>query len=116
MKFVIHHHITKPEHYDLMIEKDDVLHTWQIPEKLFQEFINGNQIEIEQIQDHRKKYLNYEGPISCDRGMVKIYDTGEYIEKSWDMDIILQLQGNRLDGQLSLLYNSGKYLLFISKK
>ena len=111
MKFVIHHHVTSPPHYDLMVEKDNVLHTWQISENSFQNFIDGKSINVTMIQDHRKKYLDYEGPISCDRGTVKIFDTGEYVEISWNKDIIVQINGKLLNGKLSLLFNCDKYFL-----
>ena len=114
MKFVIHHHITEPEHYDLMLEKGEILHTWQIPMESFQNFLKGKQVQVEKIQDHRKKYLDYEGPISCDRGMVKIFDTGDYAEKLWGDEIIVATHGNFLKGTLALKADDGFYLLLLN--
>ena len=78
MKFVIHHHVTLPEHYDLMLEVEETLHTWQITPDNLENLISGRRIEVLKIQDHRKKYLEYEGPVSCDRGHVSLFDSGEY--------------------------------------
>ncbi len=77
MRFVIQHHICEDEHYDLMIESYDALSTWSVTPKNFTALLKGNRIEAARIQDHRKDYLTYEGPVSGDRGRVVIYDSGE---------------------------------------
>ncbi len=78
MKFVIHRHVTTPEHFDLMLEAEEVLLTWQLSVEAMEGLVRGRRVEARQIQDHRKKYLSYEGPISCDRGSISIFDSGEY--------------------------------------
>lgn len=78
MKFVIHHHVTVPEHYDLMLEAEETLHTWQLTTKNLTSLLSGRRIEAVKIHDHRKMYLEYEGPVSCDRGHVSLFDSGEY--------------------------------------
>ncbi len=77
MRYVIQHHICEHEHYDLMIENDDALSTWSITPGNLAALLNGNRIEATRIQDHRKDYLKYEGPVSDDRGRVEIYDSGD---------------------------------------
>ncbi len=78
MKFVIHHHVTTPEHFDLMLEVEETLLTWQISAPVMKNFLAGEKINAERTHDHKKKYLTYEGPISCDRGHVSLFDSGTY--------------------------------------
>ena len=86
MKFVIHRHVTVPDHYDLMFEADDALVTYSINADDFDHFLEGAPVHARRIQDHRREYLTYEGPVSCDRGYVKLYDSGFYTEKIIDQN------------------------------
>lgn len=63
----------------------------------------GPPIDAHQIGDHRKAYLDYEGPLSGDRGAVSRLDRGTYetIERAPDRWLI------NLDGNLC----RGRYLL-----
>ena len=78
MKFVIHHHVTVPEHYDLMLEEEDSLLTFRIERGDVGKLATGTPFTAERINDHRKHYLSYEGPVSCNRGHVSFFDRGEY--------------------------------------
>ena len=60
-------------HLDLMIEDGDQLATWRIEQ--WPPSLTG-QIAIE-LPRHRLAYLDYEGPISGDRGNVKRVAAGE---------------------------------------
>ena len=113
MKFVIQHHITEPEHYDLMVEKSDILATWQISVRDIISFESGTEIAAVKIQDHRKKYLSYEGPVSCDRGRIEIHDTGEYTEKLMDdKNLKISIKGKKLKGLLNIkLKKSDQYII-----
>lgn len=58
---------------------------------------------VERITDHRRMYLDYEGPVSGNRGIVRIWDTGLYIplvceENYWE----LRLEGSRVRGFVAL--------------
>ncbi|MCX7679126.1 MAG: hypothetical protein N2316_07885 [Spirochaetes bacterium] len=80
MKYVIHHHTghpTEKSHFDFMIEIGDALMTWRISATSIKKLIQGKKVRAARIADHRKMYLSYEGPISCNRGMVNIFDSGE---------------------------------------
>jgi hypothetical protein len=84
-------------HFDLMLEADGVLVTWAasgLPEK-------GAAIEAERLADHRLKYLEYEGPISGDRGSVRRVDCGdfEWIERQ-PARCEAQMFGETLRGRL----------------
>ncbi len=103
-RFVILRHEYSPDssqrsHWDMMFEQGDVLFTWacqQLPDR-------GTSVEASQLADHRLAYLDYEGPVSGERGSVSQWDQGEYqvIERSparWDVE----LQGEKLAGRLTL--------------
>jgi hypothetical protein len=71
-RYVVQHHTGRePEHYDLMLQRGDILWTWQLaqpPGATAQEALH--------IFDHRLDYLTYEGPISGERGHCRIIDSG----------------------------------------
>ncbi|MDY6970017.1 MAG: DNA polymerase ligase N-terminal domain-containing protein [Spirochaetota bacterium] len=103
MKFVIHHHTNGTDHYDIMIEYSNILLTWQVPFDKIKLLLNGIRIEAIRIQDHRKKYLNYEGPISCNRGRIEIFDYGNYKASVIDEDNIkAQLYGKVFKGLINI--------------
>lgn len=63
----------------------------------------GTTIAARRLPDHRRLYLDYEGPISGDRGGVTRWDAGQYepIEQTptrWHVD----LHGTRVDGRAIL--------------
>lgn len=74
-RFVVQHHVIGPDsHYDLMIEEGDTLATWRLPVALSQ--IGDQPTAAERIGPHRRAYLDYEGPVSGDRGSVRIHERG----------------------------------------
>lgn len=83
-RFVILHH-TAPdgEHWDLMIETGEKLATWRLAENP-RKSDNWRTIEAQRIGDHRKAYLDYEGPLSRDRGSVTRVDAGTCELRSTD--------------------------------
>ncbi|HOO70915.1 MAG TPA: DNA polymerase ligase N-terminal domain-containing protein [Spirochaetota bacterium] len=100
MKFVIHHHVTVPEHYDLMLEEEDSLLTFRIERGDVGKLVTGPPLTAERISDHRKRYLSYEGPVSCDRGHVSFFDRGEYEKISSDMTTFtIALTGEKIKGR-----------------
>lgn len=84
-RFVILQHVTPPgseraTHYDLMLEQNGKLLTWAMP----QQPRPGLKIVVTKLPDHRLVYLDYEGPISGDRGEVTRVDAGEYASSQLD--------------------------------
>lgn len=61
-------------HWDLMLEKNGFLRTWKIQQLP----TPGEQLAAIPLPDHRIAYLEYEGPISGDRGKVSQFDSGTY--------------------------------------
>ncbi|HMC65727.1 MAG TPA: DNA polymerase ligase N-terminal domain-containing protein [Gemmataceae bacterium] len=105
--FVILEHDHPFLHWDLMLETGDVLRTWRLleaPEP-------GKTIAAEALGDHRRMYLDYEGPVSGGRGRVKRWDAGSF---EWTKDqlnqVVIRLAGQRLRGAATLkLGDRGKW-------
>ena len=77
VRFVILHHCQPGgEHWDLMIEQPRMLSTWRLSRNPLDH--PGETIPARRIGDHRKAYLDYEGPVSDDRGKVHRVDGGTY--------------------------------------
>lgn len=74
-RFVILEHDHPSLHWDLMLETGAVLWTWRLAAPPRQA---GERIAAERIGDHRKAYLEYEGPVSGGRGTVRRWDAGEW--------------------------------------
>lgn len=99
-RFVLLYHDTpsayvRAPHWDFMLEVGDSLRTWALAElpaawaAAWQATTLGhpdcpalatsNNVAAEQLGDHRLAYLDYEGPISGDRGVVTRIDLGSYV-------------------------------------
>jgi hypothetical protein len=82
-----------------MFEHDAALRTWAIecaPDS------TGPQ-PAERLDDHRLAYLEYEGPVSRDRGTVVRWDEGMYHITREDQSLLeLQLYGAKLVGSATL--------------
>jgi len=90
---------TLPLHWDLMIEHDETLWTWALAEQPQA----GASISGELLADHRKAYLEYEGPLSRDRGSVARWDAGEFqwVKQSQTV-LVVRLIGQRFKGTVQL--------------
>ena len=98
-QFVILTHDHPFRHWDFMLERHDALRTW----RLLTEPHVGTPISAETLPDHRKHYLDYEGPVSNNRGEVWRWDWGEYtyIEESNAL-VRIHLNGQKLCGDAVL--------------
>ena len=78
-----------------MLEARGVLRTWRLsaPPKA------GVAIAATASFDHRAIYLDYEGPVSGNRGAVQRWDAGDFV---WQSDtperVAVRLAGRRLNG------------------
>jgi hypothetical protein len=92
-------HRSRPSHWDLMLEEGEVLTTWAIPAIP----AAGSAVVAEQLPDHRRDYLEYEGPVSGDRGSVTRWDAGDFEWISRDANQLrIRVQGRQLKGELTL--------------
>lgn len=90
---------SRPSHWDLMLEQNGVLQTWALEV----EPCAGREIRAEQLPEHRLAYLDYEGPVSGDRGEVRRWDAGTWTPLRESADLWEGvLRGERLRGNLSL--------------
>lgn len=89
-------------HYDLMIDLGERLATWKCLLPPEQSGAAGQ--PCERLADHRRSYLDYEGPVSGDRGHVRRHDAGvctvlEQTDDRW----LVKFAGRRLIGRYELV-------------
>jgi hypothetical protein len=104
-RFVILRHETQHGvHFDFMLECGGVLKTWSLPEPPK----SGLEMDCQSLADHRLTYLDYEGPISGERGAVARWDCGTYVlKKQTDEEWALDLGGKKIAGRAALRRSSG---------
>ena len=86
-------------HFDLMFEAAGMLRTWALPELPAE----GKATPAEALPDHRLAYLEYEGPVSGNRGTVTRVDEGEYEVLAESAELFqVRLAGKGLVGSLEL--------------
>jgi hypothetical protein len=100
----------RPTHCDLMFEAGDSLATWALATLpsdwreafagLDLKFASSNVVDTERLPDHRKAYLDYEGPVSSGRGSVRRIDAGTYAAASEPYEFVLE--GGILRGTILL--------------
>jgi len=101
-RYVIQHHSGHgADHCDLMLQRGDVLWTWQLDEPLSPQ---AGAMPARRIGDHRLAHLDYEGPISRGRGQCRIVDRGRL---SWlelgDERIVVALRDGSSAGRYELV-------------
>jgi hypothetical protein len=76
LRFTILAHDHPVPHWDLLLELDEQgpLATW----RMLDDPGHGSLWRAESLPAHRRVYLDYEGPVSGDRGTVVRWDCGEY--------------------------------------
>jgi hypothetical protein len=94
-RFVVLTHDYPFLHWDLMLEEGNSLRTW----RLMQPPDTEGPIEAEALGNHRLAYLDYDGPVSENRGTVERWDAGTYsLCSTGAEDIRVVLQGGKLVG------------------
>ena len=76
-------------HWDFLIEKDDHAQSW----RLLIQPVCGVPIPAEPLPPHRLLYLDYEGPVSHNRGEVTRVAEGTYQVISEFPDFLIRLEG-----------------------
>lgn len=97
---VLEHRTAEGVHWDFMLEEAGHLRTWSLPA----EPRPGFQLPARELAPHRLVYLEYEGPISGDRGFVVRWDMGQYTvcTQSSPHKIRVHLKGRKLCGTVEL--------------
>lgn len=98
-RFVILTHDFPGWHWDFMLEQTLDLRTW----RLLSDPSSSIEVGAEALPAHRAAYLEYEGPVSGNRGTVRRWDHGEYelLEDSTQR-VVVQLNGTKLKGLATL--------------
>src|SRR5688572_25246484 len=103
LRYVVlwHHGIDEP-HFDLMFETSpgSRLATWRA-----RQWPLRTRVTIEHIADHRREYLDYEGPLSGDRGAVNRIARGTHTLSS-DHPVLLVVHLD--NGQVLRLFRDEK--------
>ena len=98
-RFVLLEHDHPHLHWDLMLEAGAVLRTWRlagVPRP-------GTPVAALASFDHRLAYLDYEGPVSGDRGRVRRVDAGTFAwEDDRDGRVVLRMEGGQFRGRAVL--------------
>ena len=106
------------DHYDLMLSPPGagLLWTWAIPiNPVHQEL--PLECQAERLSDHRRMYLNYQGPVSGDRGHVQRAAKGTFEVVVWsEQQVEVRLRLDEADGRkdsflVSLTCQSGTWHL-----
>ena len=89
----------RESHWDFMIERNGTLLTWAIDQRPK----IGVVLMAERLADHRVAYLDYEGPISQNRGTVTQVDAGDFDWVEFQADrIAVRVTSGDLIGALTL--------------
>lgn len=98
-RFVVLTHDWPELHWDFMLEKEAALRSW----RLSRPADSPEPVSAEPIAPHRLAYLEYEGPVSGNRGHVARWDRGEFQLLTDNADFIeVELLGERLKGRAAL--------------
>lgn len=99
LRFVVLTHDYPDWHWDFMLESEGALRTW----RLDQDPSLTIPIQATPLSDHRLSYLDYEGPVSGQRGEVRRWDQGQYeMLSEADGDLAVVVHGTRLWGRARL--------------
>lgn len=99
MRFAILTHDHPFWHWDLLLEAGEACRTW----RLLSSPDSEGPIIAEAIPNHRLMYLDYEGPVTGNRGTVTRWDGGEMVWITATSTYVhVLVQGTRWPGRLSL--------------
>lgn len=97
-RFVVLLHEKKEDvHWDLMLEAGDALATWAMPPRPLP--LESLTVRARRLPDHRRAYLDYEGPVGGDRGTVRRVDSGRFETLP---DGRFRLHGEQFNGVLTV--------------
>jgi hypothetical protein len=89
----------RPSHFDLMLEQTGALRTWACERMP----ATAEEVLADDLADHRLTYLDYEGPVSGNRGSVTRVDAGSYEPLAISPDVVrVRIAGVILRGILTL--------------
>lgn len=109
LSFVIQHHISRRDHFDLRLEWEGTLKSWAIPKG--PSYSPSDKRLAIRVEDHPFEYRNFEGVIPKGEyggGTVMIWDEGDWkplgeVDKKLNETIKFSLNGKRLKGKWALV-------------
>lgn len=115
--YVVQEHHASRLHWDLRLERDGVLASWAVPKGVPEE--RGTRRLAVRTEDHPVEYADFQGTIPKGEyggGTITIWDSGVFEAEKWrDEEIIVHLNGGRLNGRFCMIGLKGKegnWLLF----
>ena len=109
-RFVIQQHDATNLHWDLRLEHEGTLASWALPRGI-PGHPDENRLAV-RTEDHPLEYLEFHGEIpkgSYGAGTMEIWDRGTYVpEKFRDNEVIMVLEGERVQGRYALIQTKGK--------
>lgn len=102
--FALLEHTTRDGvHWDLLLEvaEQERLRTWRLAVNPLR---GAAEIAVQQLADHRREYLEFEGDISGERGHVRRLDRGaaEWL-RTGDCELRIRLSGERLRAVIEIV-------------
>ena len=103
-RFAILEHQQPPKtHWDFFLESGGVLRAWKLDEPLRADVA----LSCQSAPDHRLVYLDYEGPLTDQRGWVIRWDWGTYqLDLETPTELLLAMDGQRLRGTVRIWRHS----------
>lgn len=116
LKYVVHHHLARKDHYDLRLEYNNVLVSFAIPKG---PSFNPNDKRLAiMVEDHPLSYGKFEGVIpkgEYGAGKVMLWDEGSWIplnKVDFNKTLKFEINGKRLNGKWNLVkLKANDYLL-----
>ena len=103
-RFAVLEHRWNGVHWDFLVEDGDSLRTWAIDAPI----VTGVDRPAQSLAAHRRVYLDYEGPVSGDRGKVRRWDSGRATVEVWTDSLVrLRLAGDQLLGVIEFRADGG---------
>lgn len=103
--YVIHRHQARRLHWDLRLERGEVLKSWAVPKEPPTKA--GERRLAVEVEDHPLEYGSFEGTIAEGQygaGRVEIWDRGHFTPVKWTEDeIIVEIHGQKLQGHYCLI-------------
>ena len=102
---LLRHQTSEGVHWDLMLDTGPSLATWQLDEDPSAQLgkPDAEGITARPLPEHRRDYLEYEGPVSRNRGDVARADRGTYTSLAKEAAAwTFTLAGQRLSGRFRL--------------
>ena len=108
-RFVVLTHDHPVLHWDFMLENEAHLRTWRLSSPPG----GPDPIPAAELAPHRLEYLDYEGPVSGNRGRVEQFDRGDYrLLEAGEGSVRVELRGSRLIGTATLEQSAGESWTF----